>query len=68
MSFAASANQLAGQTALALGWSPDDFWNATPAELSAILNAVARPENDVADASKLSALMQQFPDAPFGGD
>ena len=68
MSFAETARMLAGQTALLLAWRPDDYWNATPAELTAILNAMPRPEDDAADGSMLSALMQQFPDAPTGGD
>lgn len=37
MTFAVGALRLAGFTARALGWRPDDFWNATPAELAAIL-------------------------------
>ncbi|HMT40523.1 phage tail assembly chaperone [Sphingorhabdus sp.] len=65
MSFAEIARMLAGQSALLLGWRPDDYWNATPAELLAILNAVPRPEEDAADGAKLSALMEQFPDAPL---
>ena len=34
--FAETARELAGQTALLLGWRPPDFWAATPAELAAI--------------------------------
>lgn len=34
--FAAAARVLAGQTALLLGWRPEEFWSATPAELAAI--------------------------------
>lgn len=64
MSFAETAHRLAGQTAMLLGWRPDDYWNATPAELQAILNAMPRPDEDAVDGSMLSALMQQFPDAP----
>ncbi|MGJ8536849.1 MAG: phage tail assembly chaperone [Parasphingopyxis sp.] len=47
-----------------LGWRPEEFWVATPAELAAVLTAfsdddaggvpVARPD--------LSRLMEQFPD------
>jgi uncharacterized phage protein (TIGR02216 family) len=67
VTFAASATQLAGQTALLLGWRPDDFWNATPAELAAILAAVT-PTGDAADGATLHQLMQVFPDAPSGGE
>ncbi|WP_100260224.1 phage tail assembly chaperone [Qipengyuania seohaensis] len=36
-SFADGALLLAGHAARALGWPPDIFWNATPAELAACL-------------------------------
>ena len=35
-SFAAGALRLAGLVPRLLGWRPDDFWTATPAELAAI--------------------------------
>jgi uncharacterized phage protein (TIGR02216 family) len=35
--FADSAARLAGLVPLLLGWPPDAFWNATPAELAAVL-------------------------------
>jgi hypothetical protein len=37
--FADGARRLSGQVALLLGWRPDDFWAATPAELAAIFAA-----------------------------
>lgn len=40
--FAAGARRLAGMVPSTLGWRPGDFWEATPAELAAIL-AVLRP-------------------------
>ena len=61
MNFAASAIQLAGQTALLLGWRPDDFWDATPAELATILVALA-PTGEAADGATLSQMMELFPD------
>ena len=67
MNFADSALELAGQTALLLGWRPDDFWNATPAELAAVLSAMS-PTADAADGSTLSQLMELYPDADTGGD
>lgn len=33
--FGPGASQLAGLAARLLGWRPDEFWNATPAELVA---------------------------------
>ena len=35
--FGDAAARLAGTVPLLLGWEPDIFWNATPAELAAIL-------------------------------
>lgn len=35
--FGPGAQRLAGLAARALGWRPDEFWQATPAELAAIL-------------------------------
>ena len=35
--FGPGALQLARLAARALGWRPDEFWRATPAELAAIL-------------------------------
>ena len=61
MTFAVSASQLAGQTALLLGWRPDDFWNATPAELATILAALS-PTDAAADGATLSQMMELFPD------
>lgn len=34
--FAQSARQLAGLASRALGWRPADFWETTPAEITAI--------------------------------
>jgi uncharacterized phage protein (TIGR02216 family) len=59
--FGSTATKLAAQTALTLGWRPDDFWNATPAELASIL-AVLLGDSAAADAQTLSNLMEQFPD------
>jgi len=63
--FAAGAARLAGLIPRLLGWRPGDFWNATPAELAAILVAVLRQAQDerVGAApltrSELTALMEQ---------
>lgn len=42
--FSAVAVRLAGAVPRLLGWTPDAFWNATPAELAAIL----QPPGDTA--------------------
>jgi uncharacterized phage protein (TIGR02216 family) len=67
VSFADSALLLAGQTTLLLGWRPDDFWNATPAELATILAALT-PNGEAADGATLSQMMELFPDAHTGGE
>lgn len=52
--FSEGAARLSGLVPRLLGWRPDDFWNATPAELAAILASfepagappLSRPEFD----------------------
>jgi hypothetical protein len=61
-SFCATASALGGQTALLFGWRPDDFWNATPAELGAIMRAFQAKIDTSAGGDVLKALMEQFPD------
>jgi hypothetical protein len=60
--FATSAAQLAGQTAILFGWRPEDFWNATPAELATILVALTSQTDDAVDADMLAKLMKEYPD------
>lgn len=58
--FGPQAARLAGQAALLFGWSPDRFWQATPAELATIVTAAAPPvARDGIDRSTLDALMEQ---------
>lgn len=47
-----------------LGWRPDEFWGATPAELETVLAALAAPKAGEAppDAATIAALKEQFPD------
>ena len=63
MSFADGAARLAGLTGALLGWSPDQFWSATPAELAAVLAALA---GDVAppppSRDEIAQMMEAFPD------
>ncbi len=63
--FTTAAARLAGLAGVIAGWRPDEFWRATPAELEAVLAALAGPEAVVAtppDAATLAALKEQFPD------
>ena len=59
--FSEDAARLAGIAGALLGWRPDEFWRATPAELAAILNAI-RPETAAMSANELARLKEMFPD------
>lgn len=39
--FSDSAGRLAGMAGALLGWRPEEFWQATPVELAAVLTALA---------------------------
>jgi Phage tail assembly chaperone protein, TAC len=59
--FGAGAVQLAGLAGRLLGWRPDEFWCATPAELAAILSPPADPAaNNLGAPSRaqIQALME----------
>ena len=59
-SFGAAAAQAWQAAALGLGWRPDDFWGATPAELA---GALAVPEAiDPPSIDRIDALRARFPD------
>ncbi len=58
--FAAAARRAAG-VAARLGWRPDDFWAATPADLRLALG-FDDDGGPSADAGLLSRLMEAFPD------
>ncbi len=59
----ASATQTAARVAASLGWSPDVFWAATPADLRTALGLdLALPA--AAAATDLARLMEAFPDGP----
>lgn len=60
--FASAASRLAGLAGALLGWRPDAFWNATPAELETILAAMTPSGNEAADQILVARLKEQFPD------
>ncbi|MGZ8296986.1 MAG: phage tail assembly chaperone [Allosphingosinicella sp.] len=60
--FSEAAAELAGLAGALLGWRPEDFWRATPAELGAVLGAMAGPGEIGASRSDLDKLMEEFPD------
>jgi hypothetical protein len=55
--FADAAARLAGLVPRLLGWSPDAFWNATPAELAAILSP--DPSDESLARTEFEALMER---------
>ena len=57
--FAETARELAGQTALLLGWRPPDFWAATPAELAAIFAVQASIAPPSLSREHLTKLLEQ---------
>ncbi len=57
--FGEAAARLAGQAALLIGWTPDTFWAATPAELAAIVLAAAPPSAGGIDLTTITAMMER---------
>ena len=60
--FASGVPPLAALAAQALGWTPEAFWRATPAELATALGPIA-PSAEGMARSDLEALMEHDPDA-----
>ncbi len=56
--FGPGAARLGGLSARLLGWRPDHFWAATPAELAAILAPFAGAEESLA-RTDLERMMEQ---------
>ncbi|HVI99068.1 MAG TPA: phage tail assembly chaperone [Sphingomonas sp.] len=47
-----------------LGWAPDEFWRATPAELETVVRALCGDTDGNAppDRATIARLMEAFPD------
>jgi len=60
--FSDAAARLAGLAGATLGWRPEEFWRATPAELACVLRAFAGEEGDAAGVADLARLKEMFPD------
>jgi len=61
--FSAAAVRLAGFAGALLGWSPDAFWSATPAELAAVVAVLTGGEAAVPpDADTIARLKEAHPD------
>lgn len=58
-SFGPGAARLAGLAGRLLGWRPDEFWRATPAELAAILAPPAAGAARPLDRTDLNRLMER---------
>jgi uncharacterized phage protein (TIGR02216 family) len=65
--FTNAAARLAGLAGALLGWRPDEFWRATPAELGAVLAVLAGPREAGVTRGELAGLMARFPDQAFEG-
>jgi uncharacterized phage protein (TIGR02216 family) len=59
---AASAARLAGMAGVLFGWRPDDFWNATPSELAAVIGALRGEDTCPPTPQDLAELREMFPD------
>jgi len=60
--FSEAAARLAGLAGALLGWRPDEFWRATPAELSGVLTALAGGDAAPVTRAELTRLKERFPD------
>jgi uncharacterized phage protein (TIGR02216 family) len=61
--FAAAAVRLCGVAGIALGWRPEDFWRATPAELGTMLGLFIPGEGSAGVApGEFDRLKRMFPD------
>lgn len=62
--FAEAAARLAGMAGAVLGWSPDRFWRATPAELQGIVRAMTGgvEGDDPPSPATLARLREMYPD------
>ncbi len=60
--FGPGASRLAGLCTREFGWTPDQFWQATPAEIAAILT-IETPASEVPlSRTELAALMERDSD------
>jgi hypothetical protein len=62
VTFAGSAVALCGHCAVLLGWRPNEFWNATPAELACVIKALTAQAEMPPETDDISKLMEMFPD------
>lgn len=58
--FGEAAARLCSIASQLLGWRPDEFWNATPAEMALALHLPG--EGEVPDRATIDELKRRFPD------
>ena len=61
MTFGDAAARLCGAAAALLGWRPNEFWDATPAELATALS-LAGEAGDAPELATIEELKRRFPD------
>jgi uncharacterized phage protein (TIGR02216 family) len=61
MTFGDAAARLCSAAAALLGWRPNEFWDATPAEL-AIALGLAGEAGDAPELTTIEELKRRFPD------
>lgn len=61
LTFGERAAELAGLAAGLLGWRPDEFWKATPMELSAALGLEKQASGQM-DRATMEQMLALFPD------
>ena len=63
LEFSEAAGRLAGMAGALLGWRPEEFWKATPAELAVVLAALAGDGGAApVTRNELARLKEMFPD------
>jgi hypothetical protein len=62
MRFEAAARRAARVAAVTLGWRPDDFWAATPADLRTALGLDDAGDEAPVTAAVLARMMEGCPD------
>jgi hypothetical protein len=60
--FASASARLSGIVGAVLHWSPDQFWRATPLELTCWLEALVPEATSAPDPETIARLKEQFPD------
>ncbi len=60
--FSEAAARLAGLAGALFGWRPNDFWQATPAELAAVVEALAGAGAAPMTRDELARLEERFSD------